>query len=68
MNSILKNKLLNNKRVAVLGAGISGLSASRLLKKLNAKVFISDKNKKVNLKEVKKNSSNHETKHTSYAL
>ena len=60
MNSILKNKLLNNKRVAVLGAGISGLSASRLLKKLNAKVFISDKNKKVNLKEVKKNSSNHE--------
>ena len=64
MNSILKNKLLNNKRVAVLGAGISGLSASRLLKKLNAKVFISDKNKKVNLKEVKKNSSNHETKPT----
>jgi len=60
MNSILKNKLLNNKKVAVLGAGASGLSASRLLKKLNAKVFISDKNKKVNLKEVKKNSTNYE--------
>ena len=37
---LIKN--INNKKITVIGAGISGLGACYLAKKLNAKVFLSD--------------------------
>ena len=43
MNSILKNKSIKNKKVAVIGAGKSGLSACKLLKKLEDKNLVAFK-------------------------
>ena len=60
MNLIYLNKSMKNKKVAVLGAGKSGLSACKLLKKLEAKVFLSEKNKNYNIKELEKNSDRFE--------
>ena len=60
MNLILKNKSIKNKKVAVIGAGKSGLSVCKLLKKLEAKVFLSEKNNKKNIKELEKYSDNFE--------
>ena len=55
MNLISLNKSMKNKKVAVIGAGKSGLSACKLLKKLEAIVFLSEKNKNYNIKELEKN-------------
>lgn len=60
MNSILKNKSIKNKKVAVIGAGKSGLSACKLLKKLEAIVFLSEKNSINNIEELEKYSDNFE--------
>tara|TARA_A100001011_G_scaffold399892_1_gene510840 strand:- start:14650 stop:16044 length:1395 start_codon:yes stop_codon:yes gene_type:complete len=60
MNLISLNKSMKNKKVAVIGAGKSGLSACKLLKKLEAIVFLSEKNKNYNIKELEKNSDRFE--------
>ena len=44
---------LNGKSVAVIGAGRSGLSATRLLTELGAKVFVSEAGKNIDVDELK---------------
>lgn len=44
---------LNGKSVAVIGAGRSGLSATRLLAELGAKVFVSETDKNIDADELK---------------
>ena len=38
---------LSNKKVIVIGAGISGFAAAKLVKKLGADVILSDANEKL---------------------
>jgi len=44
-----------NKKIAIYGMGITGVSAAKAFKKLNAKVFCWDDNKKTRIKLKKKN-------------
>ena len=44
---MLKLQKYQNKKVAVYGMGITGLSAARTLKKLGAKVICWDDNKRI---------------------
>ena len=39
-----------NKKVAIYGMGLTGCSAAKILKKLNAEVFCWDDNKKIRKK------------------
>ena len=43
---------LSNKKVIVIGAGISGFAAAKLAKKLGADVILSDANEKLGEKQV----------------
>ncbi|NLV82284.1 MAG: UDP-N-acetylmuramoyl-L-alanine--D-glutamate ligase, partial [Synergistaceae bacterium] len=42
---MIKKNDLKNKKIAVIGAGISGMALAELAKKLGADVFVSDANK-----------------------
>ena len=46
---------LNGKSVAVIGAGRSGLSATRLLTELGAKVFVSEAGENIDADELNGN-------------
>ena len=48
-------KSINNKKIAVIGAGLSGIAASNLAYYLGAKVILIDSNKNFNNKNIPKN-------------
>ena len=49
-------KSINNKKIAVIGAGLSGIAASNLAYYLGAKVILIDSNK--NFKRINENRRN----------
>ena len=61
MNNFLP---IQDKKIGILGAGLSGLAAANLAYKLGANVFITDSNKnnKINIKGIDSEIGNHSSK------